>query len=306
MNSLMKRLFTILLIVFAFSTFISCKNTPAASEDTAPVAPVKVTSVKQGDISNYINLNGKITYLKKNKIVAPISGYIIKIYKNFGDRVFKNEVLFELQSKEGKALENAHVFEGKPGIIKVRATSNGFISNLVVNQTGGYVVEGDLLGNIVDNADLMVLVNVPFEYNSLLKIGTKATLLFSDKSVETGTVYRILPVINETDQTQDTYIKLTKFVPLPENLNLSVRFNTNTHEKTLIVPKSAVLTNETQTEYWVLKIVNDTLAVKAPFEKGLENDSLVEIKSSAIKLNDKIVIDGGYGLQDSTSVKIIK
>lgn len=302
----MKKSITLLFIFSVCYLFISCKNRTKSDVISLPKAPVKITFVTQGSISNYIHLNGKITYLKKNKVVAPISGYIVKIYKNFGDRVSKNEVLFEMQSKEGKALENVHVFEGKPGVIKVRASSNGFISNLVVNQTGGYVVEGDILCNIVDNADLMVLVNVPFEYNSIIKTGTKGTLFFSDKSVQTGTVFRILPVINESDQTQDTYIKLSKFAPLPENLNLTVQFNSQAQENTLLVPKSAVLTNEIQSEYWLLKVVNDTLAVKVPFQKGLENDSLVELKLTTIHLRDKIVIDGGYGLPDSTAVKIIK
>jgi hypothetical protein len=66
------------------------------------------------------------------------------------------------------------------------------------------------------------------------------------------------------------------------------------------------MTNESQTEFWVMKIVNDKLAIKTPVTKGIENESIVEILSSDLKATDLIISDGAYGMNDSTIVKIIK
>jgi len=64
--------------------------------------------------------------------------------------------------------------------------------------------------------------------------------------------------------------------------------------------------NETQTEFWIMKIANKNLAIKIPVLKGIENDSIVEIISSVINKNDIVISEGAYSLSDSTIVKIVK
>ena len=66
------------------------------------------------------------------------------------------------------------------------------------------------------------------------------------------------------------------------------------------------MTNETQTEFWVMKIVNNKLAIKIPVKKGIENDDMVEILNSGLTASDLIVSEGGYGLNDSTKISTIK
>jgi uncharacterized NAD(P)/FAD-binding protein YdhS len=72
------------------------------------------------------------------------------------------------------------------------------------------------------------------------------------------------------------------------------------------LPKSAVLANETQTEFWVMKLINDTLAVKVPVTKGIETTDRIEIISPQFAAQDRIVITGNYGLSDTAKVKIVK
>jgi hypothetical protein len=74
----------------------------------------------------------------------------------------------------------------------------------------------------------------------------------------------------------------------------------------MCVPLSAVQTDEQQKEFWVMKIANDTLAVKVPVELGLRGDSIAQITSLGIKLNDLVVTKGSYELEDSSTVKIYK
>jgi hypothetical protein len=291
---------------FQLLVFSSCKNRATTQNEQMPLVSVKTTQVVQGDIESNVSFNGKTIYLKKNPVVSPIAGYIVRINVKFGDDVQKNSVLFEIQTKENKALENPGASSNSIGIINVLASSGGFINELNISETGGYVSEGSVLCNIVNNKDLMVQVNVPFEYNSLLKTGRKCKILLTDNTMIEGSIYQILPIIDEANQTQTILIKPDTSRQLPENLNLTIQFIYEKHADSFLVSRESVMTNETQNEFWVMKIASNNLAVKIPILKGIENDSIVEVISPDLKINDLVISEGAYGLPDSTAVRIEK
>ncbi|HAL81083.1 MAG TPA: RND transporter, partial [Mucilaginibacter sp.] len=72
------------------------------------------------------------------------------------------------------------------------------------------------------------------------------------------------------------------------------------------LPKSAILANETQTAFWVMKLLNDTTAIKVPVKEGIQSGDRVEILSPKFSSQDKIVVTGNYGLTDTAKVKIVK
>jgi hypothetical protein len=301
----MKSITIVLLAAFEFIAISSCRQHVTVETEQTPVVSVKTIAVKTGDIESSLSLNGKTTYLKKNTIISPISGYIVKMNIRFGDKVKKNDILFEIQTKENKALENSGTMEGNAGIIKVTASSDGLIDELNISGTGFYITEGGTLCTISEYQDLMVLVNVPYEYNSLVKSGAECKITLSDNSGFKGTVYRKMPAMNEVSQTQNVLIKPDTKRELPENLNLTVIFVTAKHTGSFLVPKEAVMTNETQTQFWIMKIFSDSLAVKIPVQLGIANDSIVEILSSGLSKNDLTIYEGAYGLPDSTVVRIV-
>ncbi|MFA5046874.1 MAG: efflux RND transporter periplasmic adaptor subunit [Paludibacter sp.] len=284
-------------IVLFLLILVSCSKKEAKQQTELPVVSVKATPVQFGDIENTVSLNGKTIFLKKNTVASPISGYILKVHVKFGAKVHKNDLLFEIQTKENKALENTDA-----GIINVPAPANGTINTLTVNATGGYIMEGAELCSIIENKDLMVQVNVPFEYHSLAKPGTKCKLFLADNTSFDGSIFQVLPNVDEANQTQQVLIKPNTNRALPENLNLTVQLVNLRHNHTCLVPTDAVMTNETQTEFWVMKIVNDKMALKVPVKKGITNDHLTEILSSNLTENDLVITDGAYGLNDSTEV----
>lgn len=302
----MKNLKILLVIVITFCLFSSCKEQSKIQDEKMPLVTVKTTQVKQGNIESVLNLNGKTIYLKRNSIYSPISGFIVKMNVKFGDIVQKNNILFEIQTKENKALENTNKSSGNSGIIKVLSSSSGIIEELNINETGGYVVEGSLLCSIVENKNMMVQVNMPFEYTSQLRIGTKCKILLSDNTKIDGTIAQMLPIITEANQTQNVLIKPITNRQLPENLNLTIQFISARHLLSNLVPKEAVMTNEIQSEFWVMKLINNKLAVKIPIIKGIENDSIIEVLSNELTKNDLIISEGAYGLPDSTIVKVVK
>ncbi len=88
-------------------------------------------------------------------------------------------------------------------------------------------------------------------------------------------------------------------------MNITVSFRNEKSDEALLLPKKALLTNETQDNFWVMKVVQNGVAVKVPVETGIKNDSMVEINAGTITVNDVIILEGGYGLEDSSLVNIV-
>ena len=300
----MKNISIICSLSLAFFMLNSCAKKEAKEEEQKPVVSVKTSPVTFGGIDNKLSFNGKTIYLKKNLVVSPISGYVHRMTVKFGDAVKKGQLLFDIQTKENKALENSG--SGNIGLIKVFAPSHGVISALNVTENGAYVVEGGSLCTVAESNEVLVQLNLPFEYNSLIKTGTRCTLVLDETNKFDGTVYQILPTVDEANQTQQILIKPHTNKKLPENLNLGVEILKSRHNKTCLVPRDAIMTNETQTEFWVMKVVDNKLAIKVPIKKGIENDDMVEALSSGLTSTDMVVSEGGYGLNDSTVVKVTK
>ncbi len=302
----MKRLLIQLFVFNIIYTLSSCGPNSDPADEKMPVVSVKAEPVISGTIENEISFNGSTVYLKKSQVLSPISGYVVSTNIRFGQKVQKGMVLFELKTRESKALESANDPSGISGTVKIYAVSDGFISELNINESGVYVTEGSILCNIVNNIDLMVRLNVPYEYVSILDKEKKCKIRLVDNTVISGSVFKILPSVDELNQTQTVLIKPETTRLIPENLNLLIFFIKEKHDKAILVPKSSLMTNETQSEFWVMKINAGDTAVKIPVKKGIENDSIAEIISSDLKVNDLIISEGAYGLPDSTVVSILK
>ncbi len=71
-----------------------------------------------------------------------------------------------------------------------------------------------------------------------------------------------------------------------------------------MLPKAAVLANEEQSEFWVMKLINDSTAIKVPICKGIETSEKVEILKPSFYKTDRILLSGNYGLPDTARVII--
>ncbi|MDE3059260.1 MAG: RND transporter, partial [Bacteroidota bacterium] len=102
------------------------------------------------------------------------------------------------------------------------------------------------------------------------------------------------------------FIALRRFEKIPENLNVIVKIPFESAKNTLVLPKSAIMTNVTQNSFWVMKLINDSIAVRTDIEKGIENDSIVQILSPNLGTADRIISAGAYGLPDTAGVEIVE
>jgi hypothetical protein len=284
----------------------SCKNKSATANNTQlPKPDVSIVTPIIGNIQENTQINGQVVFLNKTAITAPISGYIKNVNIKIGDWVKKGKLLFKMQTKESKALQSSNIeTQNEFGIIPVYASASGYINTLSVSDSGVFITEGTAMATIVKNEDLVIQVNAPFQLNKLLINNKKIEVELPNQERKTAYYYKAMPVVDPVSQTQQIYFKLNKYSLLPENLNVIVKIPNKQKQHTIILPKNVVLTNETQDKFWILKVTNDSLAIKVPVKKGLENNTHVEILIPTLKITDKIVDKGGYGLPDSTKVKI--
>lgn len=302
-----------LIIITLFLLLASCgRNADTASTEEVVTAktPVQVVNVSQGSIDDELILFATTVYLKRNAVTAPIPSFITSVNVKLGDRVTKGQTLYILQSKESRALgsdiSKIDTSLTNFGIVRVKASASGVISTLDKQQTGDYVLEGMQLCTIAESNDLAFQVNVPYEYAAFAKTGKICQLLLPDNSTYPATFTKALTTMNIGAQTQTILAKSKTDLFLPENMIVQVAISKTKTTNKQILPKSAVLTDEMMTEYWVMKLINDSVAIKVPVTVGNKNKEKIEINSPHFSPSDRIVSVGNYGLPDKAMVEVIK
>ena len=114
-----------------------------------------------------------------------------------------------------------------------------------------------------------------------------------------------MPIVDSASQTQNIILKVNE-KNLPINLIGKVRVIKNEKANAVSLPKQSVLSDETQTNFWVMKLIDDSTAAKVPVTKGLEINDRIEIVSPKFLTSDKFLLTGNYGLADTARIKIVE
>jgi hypothetical protein len=297
-----------LYLALLFLTFIlgSCGGRQqTAEEETVAKSDVKVSSPMIGNAENILSFKAVTRYMQTNDIRSQITGIVTQINCSVADPVQVNQALFIIQPQEAAALKklnfNNQILSGLSDT--VYAHLNGQISKLAV-QVGDFVQIGDVLASCIRSNSLRIIAYIPIEQVSAIEKLKNCSVVLPDGLAVEGRISSRLPSAENNDQTQAYIIETKKAITISENINLSVYFTSEQVQDALFVPVSAVLGNEEQTSFWVMKLINDSLCIKVPVEKGLEKDSMIQLINSVLTGSDKIVTEGGYGLADSSIVRI--
>jgi multidrug efflux pump subunit AcrA (membrane-fusion protein) len=300
-------------ILFAASlaVFSACKGADTTLGEPAGKvqAPVEVVHVSHEAMSDYIELNATAIFLLKHFVKANANGYLSMHDLHPGQAVSKGQVLFSVRTKESVSLGNSlNVLDSTfkfSGINNIKASDNGFITQLD-HQSGDYVQDGETLAAISNAGSFVFVMNMPYAYRSSIHIAQQVKVILPDSETLDGTVASMMPTVDSLAQTQNVVIKVKSSHIIPENLIARVRIEKTSKAAVISLPKAAVLTDETQSGYWIMKMQGNGLAVKIPVQKGMEANGNIEILSPLLNDNDMIVVTGNYGLDDSARVKIIK
>jgi len=226
-----------------------------------------------------------------------------------GRYVSKGQDLFTLKTKEAQSLGNTVTqldsslhFEG---IIHIKAPGSGYITQLTY-QAGDYVQDNEQLAVITDTRSFVFILDLPYELKPYLANNRNVQLKLPDGTVLSGYIDAALPTVDAVSQTQNYVIKVNTDKQIPENLIAKVSLIKKIKLNAVSVPKSAVLTDETQSQFWIMKMIDSTTAVRLQIKKGMETGDKVEILSPALSTKDIILLTGNYGLSDTAKVSIQK
>ena len=288
-----------------------CNSSTKDNSDAAPVVrtPVTVTSVSNSSLNEYLELNATSTYLQQNFVKSNLNGYIQKSTIKFGDYVHHGQTLFILKTKEASAIGNAiNQLDSSfkfSGVNIIRADISGYVMQLN-HHAGDYVQDGEQLAVISDSKSFVFVVNVPYEDRPYVSIGKKVPVILPGPEVLEGVISSSMPTVDSITQTQAYSIKVNPAHTIPQDLIAKVKILKTSISDAETLPKSSVLSDETQTNYWVMKMIDDSTAVKVPVKTGFERGDTVQILSPHFSPGDKILSGGNYGLSDTALVIVNK
>ncbi|MEO5910141.1 MAG: efflux RND transporter periplasmic adaptor subunit [Pelobium sp.] len=302
----MKLLYALGLSVLLFSSCGGSSSDKTVENEATIITPVTVINPQNIPLQEEIMLNATSMYLLKVGVKANINGYIQSSSVRLGQSVSKGNTLFVLKTKEAQSLGNAiNKLDSSfrfSGLNRIKSPVNGFITNLN-HLAGDYVQDGEQLLEMADKNSFGFVMNLPYEYNQLLAKNKNVNIHLPDGRIIAGMVSQIMPALDSITQTQKVLVKVNPSYAIPENLIATINIVKSTSSK-ISLPKESVLADESQLQFWVMKMINDSTAVKIPIKKGIEANNRIEILSPAFSGSEKIVLTGNYGLSDTASVKI--
>ncbi len=315
------------LVLFVFAAVVSCKNgsgsgsalDSTAASDSASVksggeteegrTPVTTAPVSFGDITDSIELNATSAFLQSSFIRSTATGYVKKVTIKPGELVGVGRVLFSIETKEstviGNSISKLDSSFKFTGVNVVKSPLAGYITQLN-HQPGDYIQDGEQLAVISDMNSFVFLLNLPYELRPLVLNKKSVDLLLPDGVALKGVISQVMPTVDSASQTQQVVIRVSGGKPIPQNVIARVRIVKSQRPHAQTVPKTAVLSDESQTSFWVMKLIDSATAVKIPVRKGSEQNNCIEILDPLFSPNDRIVVTGNYGLPDTAKVIVEK
>ncbi len=304
-----KKFYFLLLVATAIT---ACQNKQESSDDTGEQqtqTPVTVTTVSLETLADSLELNATSNFLQDNVVKSNINGYIKTIGAKVNDFVKAGKILFTLKTKEAESLGNTiNKLDSSfnfSGTVKIVAPESGYITELD-HQAGDYVQEGEQLAVISDSRSFGFVLNVPYEQIKFVRLNKPVNVLLPDGTHLNGVVASFMPAIDSVSQTQKVLVKVLPATNIPENLIAKIKILKEKKVNVVSVPKQAVLTDDSQSQFWIMKLIDSVTAVKVPVTKGMEINDRVEIVQPQLSPQDKILLNGNYGLPDTAKVKVVK
>jgi multidrug efflux pump subunit AcrA (membrane-fusion protein) len=282
-------------------------DSTAAEDSTTAGTPVTITTVSNAPFNDSVELNAVSAFLQKSYVKANANGYLQSADVYPGKYVEVGQALFTLKTKEAQSIGNAIGQLDSSlrftGINTIKANQHGYITQLD-HQSGDYVQDGEQLAVISDRNSFVFLLSLPYELRQAIAGKKTAALILPDGTRLTGTIGPLMPTVDSASQTQNVVIRIAATTAIPENLIAKVRILRTARPKAQSLPRSSLLTDETESNFWVMKLIDSTTAVKVPVKKGIETSDRVEVLSPIFDPDDKILVTGNYGLPDTAKVKV--
>jgi multidrug efflux pump subunit AcrA (membrane-fusion protein) len=294
-----------LLFLCAALAFAACGGHREGDEDLSAGTPVTITHVSTGRLEETVELNAVSAFLLKTSVKSTVAGYLQDVRVSYGQHVHKGEELFTIRSKEAQALGGAADSLLDVRAVRILSPADGYVTQLNY-RPGDYVQDGEAILSISDRGSLTFLLDLPYELRAALAANREVVLQLPDGGTLSGRLGAPLPSVDPASQTMSVRIAVAPRADIPENLIAKVRLLLRAREHAVSLPREALCTDEAQKAWWIMRLVNDSTAVRVDIGKGLETRERVEILAPLLNADDRIVLTGQYGLPDTARIAIRK
>jgi len=280
----MKNLRKLTIIFFLVACQTRAKNIEKIDEK---VIPISISTPKISQIEYSESFTANISGEPLTLVFPEVPGKFINYLVSEGQYVNKDEIIAYLD-RSTTGLE----FNNYP----IKSPTSGKIHLLNIN-TGQLVSPSTPVAQIYGNP--IAIIKLPSIYYNKIKIGDEIEVFSNELGIKEKTrIYYKSTIIDPLSQTFEIRAKVYKF---PIGSFAIAKITLNKKDKVFVIPTSAILGLDKKYVF----IVNGDRAYKKIVKIGISNGEITEILEG-LTLNDTIVIEGQYNLQDGQKVRIIR
>ena len=280
----MKNLRKLTIIFFLVACQTRAKNIEKIDEK---VIPISISTPKISQIEYSESFTANISGEPLTLVFPEVPGKFINYLVSEGQYVNKDEIIAYLD-RSTTGLE----FNNYP----IKSPTSGKIHLLNIN-TGQLVSPSTPVAQIYGNP--IAIIKLPSIYYNKIKIGDEIEVFSNELGIKEKTrIYYKSTIIDPLSQTFEIRAKVYKF---PIGSFAIAKITLNKKDKAFVIPTSAILGLDKKYVF----IVNGDRAYKKIVKIGISSGEITEILEG-LTLNDTIVIEGQYNLQDGQKVRIIR
>ena len=305
-----------------------CSKNEGSDSSPAVTVNVRTTTIKKGQVEEMVEATGSTVIQREVQLRSAINGILVDFKFFNGDKISKGAIVAKVRSKEAQAaLQGAEVLlqsaqtsqqreeaqkayslaEQSSNTISITAPFDGILANKQKNEME-VISEADQIATLVDPSSIVFVADVPVTSLNLIQTGQQVHLKFAGTPAGKfqGIVDRIEPLLNPNDQTGHVKILFSSGsqVILGSMFGEASIVRGKTSDA-LLIPKAALLVDDENNTVSVMVAGPDSMAHQVNVRVTWRNDSLAAIAAPALTAGTSIIIEGQYGLPDSTKIRVV-
>lgn len=264
-------------------------------EGVDTVFAVNVTPAIEGEIKDYIEVNGEIQTTATIDVFPETNGELTELFVRVGQTVRRDQILGEVDpSRPGQN------FVASP----VRAPISGTVVSLP-GRVGQTVSMSTPVVRISRTNELEVVTHVAERFISKVREGLNAAIRLDAYPEErfAATVSELSPVVDPATRTLEVKLRLNRTDPrVRAGMFAAVRIITEEKEGIVKIPSDCLVSRFGET--FVFVINEEGTAERRTVTPGLEVDNILEIVDG-LEPGESVVYQGQSLLEDQAPVRVI-
>lgn len=263
-------------------------------ENVATVFAVNTTRAVEGQILDYLEVNGDVVTRSSIDIFADTAGKLTKLAIRLGDTIEKDQII-------------AEVDPSRPGMKFVVSPVKSPIAGTIIDipaQVGATITQGFPIAKVSRMDDLQIRTEVSERFISKIRVGLTALLHFEayPEVKFWARITELDPVVDPRRRTMGITMELwTEDSRIKSGMFAEVKIITDQKAGIVKVPAECLV--KRYGGYYVF-VINNGTAEKRKVTPGILIDNKLEI-TEGLEPDEEVVIRGQTLLEEGSHVKVI-